>query len=216
MRPLLALALAFLPLAAPAETLETLVEERARAHLVDGPDVAPSWRITSHPEVGEVALLARFWMDPRTGQFLADALLETGETRRVSGVALAVTQVPVPVRRLMPDDIVSAEDVVEVEMPVARLPGFAVTDRDDLVGRQVRRMLAEGRPVMAQSIMAPRAVTRGQNVTITLSEGGLRLSAPGRALGDAARGETVKVVNLATNASVSGTASAAGVVEVVR
>ena len=214
--PALALALALLPLAAPAETLATLVEERARAQLSDGPDAESSWRITSHPEVGEVALLARFWIDPRTGQFLADALLETGETRRVSGVALAVAEVPVPVRRLMPDEIVSEADLIEVEMPLARLPGFAVTDRRALVGRQVRRMLAEGRPVMEQSVMAPRAVTRGQRVTITLREDGLSLSAPGRALGDAARGEMVKVVNLATNASVSGTAAATGVVEVVR
>lgn len=216
MRRLLALALAMLPLAASAETLHALVEERARAQLEGGPVAASSWRITSHPQVGEVALLARFWIDPRTGQFLADALLESGEVRRVSGVALAVARVPVPVRRLMPDEIVGEGDLIEVEMPLARLPGFAVTDRSALVGWQVRRMLAEGRPVMAQSIMAPRAVTRGQRVTITLREGGLALSAPGRALGDAARGEMVKVVNLATNASVSGLAAADGVVEVIR
>ena len=216
MRSLLAVALALLPLAASAETLEALVEERARAQLQSGPVDAPSWRITSHPQVGDVALLARFWIDPRTGQFLADALLETGETRRVSGVALAVASVPVPVRRLMPDEIVADADLAEVEMPLARLANFAVTDRQALVGRQVRRMLAEGRPVMAQSVMAPRAVTRGQRVTITLSEDGLELSAPGRALGDAAEGEMVRVVNLATNASVSGLAAASGVVEVVR
>ena len=216
MRSLLALALAVLPLAAQAETLHALVEERARAQLEGGPVAASSWRITSHPQVGDVALLARFWIDPRTGQFLADALLETGEVQRVSGVALAVARVPVPVRRLMPDEIVAEGDLIEVEMPLARLPGFAVTDRRALVGWQVRRMLAEGRPVMAQSIMAPRAVTRGQRVTITLREGGLALTAPGRALGDAARGEMVKVVNLATNASVSGLAAADGVVEVIR
>jgi flagella basal body P-ring formation protein FlgA len=212
----LPLALAMLPFAASAETLEALVEERASAQLADRPVDAASWRITSHPEVGEVALLARFWIDPRTGQFLADALLETGETQRVSGVALAVANVPVPVRRLMPDEIVSDADLADLEVPLARLPNFAVTDRGDLVGQEVRRMLAEGRPVMAQSIMAPRAVTRGQRVTISLREGGLALSAPGRALGDAARGEIVKVVNLSTNASVSGTAAASGVVEVIR
>ena len=217
MRALLPAALlAALPLAAPAETLHALVEERARAQLEDAPDAEASWRITSHPAVGEVALLARFWIDPRTGQFLADALLETGETRRVSGVALALARVPVPVRRLMPGEIVSEADLAVVEMPLARLPNFAVTDPRALVGREVRRMLMDGRPVMAQSVMAPRAVTRGQRVTITFEEGGLALSAPGRALGDAARGEAVKVVNLATNASVSGLAAAPGVVEVVR
>lgn len=212
----IAIALAMLPLAAQSESLEALVEERARAQLSDRPVDASSWRITSHPEVGEVALLARFWIDPRTGQFLADALLETGETERVSGVALAVASVPMPVRRLMPNEVVTDADLADVEIPLARLPNFAVTDRADLVGQEVRRMLAEGRPVMAQSVMAPRAVTRGQRVTISLREDGLMLSAPGRALGDAARGEIVKVVNLATNASVSGTAAASGVVEVVR
>lgn len=217
MRRLLALALSLLPAAAPAETLEALVEERARAQLDGGgPQAEASWRITSHPAVEDVALLARFWMDQRTGQFIADALLETGEMRRVSGVALAIAHVPVPVRRLMPGELVAEADLAEVEVPLARLPAFAVTDRDTLLGREVRRMLAEGRPVMAQSVMAPRAVTRGQRVTITLRDSGLSLSAPGRALGDAAQGEPVKVVNLATNASVSGLATADGVVEVIR
>jgi flagella basal body P-ring formation protein FlgA len=155
-------------------------------------------------------------MDPVTGQFLADALRETGEVQRVSGLALVSVPVPVPARRMMPDEIVSEGDIVTIDFPMGRLNEFSITDSSELVGRQVRRMLPEGRPVMAQSVMAPLVITRGERVQIRYDDGGLTLSAPGRALVDAAEGEPVRVVNLISNLSLVGTAAVNGIVEIAR
>jgi flagella basal body P-ring formation protein FlgA len=212
----IALILAFLPVAAPADDFAALVEERARAMpALRIPDEG-RFTVTYQPEIEGAVLISRFWMDPATGQFLAEAVLETGATERASGLALVTVPVPVPARRLMPDEIIGEADIVTVDIPAARINGFAVTDPDALLGQQVRRMLPEGRPIMAQSVMAPLVVTRGERVQIRLEDGGLILSAPGRALADAAQGEPVRVVNLVSNLSLVGFATNAGVVEVIR
>jgi flagella basal body P-ring formation protein FlgA len=212
----LALALALWPVEAPAEGFADLVEERARATLGGALPDEGVFRITYQPEPEGAVLISRFWMDPATGQFLAEAVLETGGTERVSGLALVTVPVPVPARRLMPDEIISDADIVTVDLPLGRLSGFTVTDAAGLVGRQVRRMLPEGRPVMAQSVMAPLVVSRGERVQIRFADGGLVLSAPGRALADAAAGDPVRVVNLVSNLSLVGTAVTGGVVEITR
>ena len=83
------------------------------------------------------------------------------------------------------------------------------------MGQQVRRMLPEGRPVMVQSVMAPLVIDQGERVRIRFDDGAIVLTAPGRALNDAASGDTVRVVNLVSNVSLVGTAQADGTVEIL-
>ena len=212
---LLALTL-LLPRLALAEDAAILVEEHIRSTLEPSVSEAGTLRVTYSPQLQDAVLLKTFWMDASTGQFVSDVLTESGGERRIAGVAVAIARVPVPVRPMMPGEIVSRSDLAEIEIAARRVARFAVTDTDALVGMQVRRMLGEGRLVMAQSVMAPRLVERGQRVKIVLKGGGLSLSASGKALGDAALGEEVKVVNLSSNLSVVGIASADGIVEIVQ
>jgi flagella basal body P-ring formation protein FlgA len=161
-------------------------------------------------------LISRFWIDAATGQFVAEVVRETAAVERISGLALVTVPVPVPARRLMPDEIIGETDLVTVSLPMGRLNDFSVTNPEDLVGQQVRRMLPEGRPVMVQSVMAPLVIDRGERVRIRFDDGAIVLTAPGRALNDAASGDTVRVVNLVSNLSLVGTAQADGTVEVTR
>lgn len=197
-----------------AEDAAVIVEERVQLEYAASLKNDAMLRISYTPQVDDAALLQAFWMDPATGQFVADVLRENGEITRISGLAVPTTIVPVPARQLMPGDIISKSDLAEQEIPLRRIGEFVVTDVESLVGKQVRRVLGKGRLVMAQSVMAPRLVERGQRVKIVFSDGGLSLSATGRALGDAAFGEEVKVVNLASNLSVVGVAAADGMVKI--
>lgn len=213
---LLLLALAA-PLAAAAAPLPLLVEERARDHL--GPQLPERAEF----EIGfagsppsEAALIAEFWMDPASGRFVANAIDDVGGLHRVSGLASVMIPLPVPNRRLMPGDIVSAGDLTEMRLPQARLGPYAVIDPDGVIGMQVRRMLPEGRPVMVQSVMQPLVIERGDEVSISFTDGALRLKAPGRALSDAHRGQEVRIVNTSSNTTLTGIAAAEGIVEVSR
>jgi flagella basal body P-ring formation protein FlgA len=202
--------------AAAADSFAELVEERARASF--GATLPPEahFTINYQPEIDDALLISRFWIDAATGQFVAEVVRESAAVERISGLALVTVPVPVPARRLMPDEIIGEADLVTVSLPMGRLNDFSVTDPADLVGQQVRRMLPEGRPVMVQSVMAPLVIDRGERVRIRFDDGAIVLTAPGRALNDAASGDTVRVVNLVSNLSLVGTAQADGTVEVTR
>ncbi len=207
---------AMLSVAGRAETPEFLIEERARQTW--GPELPAEAHIRVRLNTGleDAVMLSAFWMDRDTGRFLANAVTEAGDVRRLEGLALVTLDVPVPNRRMMPDEIVREADVAMKELPLRRVGAFAITERDKLVGKQVRRMLAQGRQVMTQSVQEPLVIDRGDQVDIVYDDGGLVLSAPGRALDDAHRGQELRIVNLVSNKSLRGVAREDGLVEVVR
>lgn len=200
-----------------AEPLTVLIDEKARESAGPAMPSRGRFEIKLQPGAPErAALISAWWIDPSTGRFIANVVTESGDVRRVNGMATLHVAVPVPLRRLMPGDIVHDSDLGVIELPTARLGAYAITDPAELVGMQVRSLLTEGRPVMVQAIMQPVVVGRGELVTIRYLDGALELSAPGRALGDAHRGQEVRAVNLVSNATVAGIASTNGIVEVSR
>jgi len=209
------IALAAFPVSGFAEALDILIEEKAREMFgVTMPD-AGEFSITFQNGIErEAVMLSDFWMDQSTGQFVANAVLAQGEVRRVVGLATLNVPVPVPVRRILPDSILTEADLQVVQLPYGRVGAFVVTDADELVGKQVRRVLSQGRPVMAQAVMRPLIIDRGDLVDIILRDGPLELTAPGRALTDAYQGQELKIVNLVSNTTVIATATADGIVEV--
>jgi flagella basal body P-ring formation protein FlgA len=204
-----------LPMAAAASRVTDLIEERALAEL--GRVLPAHGRIDvrlAEGMVKEGEFIREFWIDENTGQFIANVVTGRGDTERVWGIAVMTVSVPVPTRRVLPDEIVSDADLTLIDLPMQRLGSFAVLDQADLVGQQVRRMLVPGRPVPRQSVIPPKIVLRGQKVKILLQHGGLQLTARGRAMDDAHLGQELRVVNLSSNKAISAIATARGVVEV--
>ncbi len=215
--PLLGLALAVLAGAAAAAPLDLLVEERAREEYGATLPEAGGFSITlSTAPVEEAMLITAYWMDTATGQFVANVVTEAGVQHRIAGYAIYTVPVPVPLRRMMPGEVITESDLGAVEMPAARVGSFAIAEASKLVGKEVRSMLAQGRPIMAQSVQEPLVIARGQEVAIRYDDGRLQLTAPGRALRDAHAGQEIKVVNLSSNSTVIGTAAGDGSVEVRR
>ena len=203
------------PAMASVEKVSDLIEERALEELQQM--IPTNGRIDVRLAEGvlrEGTFIQEFWIDPKTGQFIANIVSEFGETHRVWGIAVMTVEVPVPARRLLPDEIVQDSDIAMIELPIQRLGAFAIQDVEDLVGQQVRRMLVAGRPVPRQSVIPPRIIERGDKVKILLTHGGLSLSATGRAMTDAHKGQTLRVVNLSSNKAISAVATSQGILEV--
>lgn len=200
---------------ASEDSVAFMIEERAAAEL--GATLPDNSRIEIRLAAGAIekgTFVQEFWMDPKTGQFIANIMTDYGMPQRVWGVAVVTIEVPVPTRVILPDEIILATDITTVEMPLQRIGTFAVRASDDVVGKQVRRMLTAGRPVPRQSIIPPKLVTRGEKVKIILNYGGLSLTAKGRALADAHLGQEIRVVNLTSNKTISAIARSQGIVEV--
>ncbi|MEP2846402.1 MAG: flagella basal body P-ring formation protein FlgA, partial [Alphaproteobacteria bacterium] len=85
MKRLAALFLGLMVLTGPALSapIGVLVEERARTDYADSLPQDGEFEITVKDAPADAVLtLAEFWMDPRSGKFLANAVLETGEVQR--------------------------------------------------------------------------------------------------------------------------------------
>lgn len=120
---------------------------------------------------------------------------------------------PVLARTVERGETLSAADFTSAPLSPATARG--ATPTRDALGREALRRLTSGAPVRASDIAAPRIVRRGEAVTIALVSGPLRITAGGRALGDAAKGDPVRVINLSTNRTIDAVADASGQVRVV-
>lgn len=155
-----------------------------------------------------------FALDPRAGIFATRLVLPDGRRHGLRGQALVTVPALVPVRRMTPGEIVTAGDLAPADIPLNSLPGSALRLRGELLGKEVQRVLIAGRPVLAASVREPRAVRRGDQVLIAFSRAGVDLTAPGRALQDGILGDQVRVVNLASNRTITAAVAGSGRVTV--
>ena len=160
-------------------------------------------------------LIIDFYYEQGTGKFVAAVFDDNGTMIKVPGLAMLVVDVPVPNKRIMPEEIIGEADISIAKLPYARVGSFAIIDQGELMGMQARRMLAQGRPVPEQSVTPPIVVKKGSKVEIRYENGAMKLTAPGKALYDAYTGQSVKVVNLVSNKHVVGIAASKGIVEII-
>ncbi|ANP37292.1 MULTISPECIES: flagellar basal body P-ring formation chaperone FlgA [Rhodobacterales] len=116
----------------------------------------------------------------------------------------------VPVRTVRPKEILTASDL-------ALKPGEvlgALSDPEEVIGQEARVALYPGRPLRPGDVGPPAIVERNDMVILTFVQGGLSISAEGRALGRGAEGELIRVMNLASRTTVTGRIAADGSVEV--
>ncbi len=123
--------------------------------------------------------------------------------------APATAEIIVPNRTIRPGEIISSHDLIEKEGDV---PGAAISVRD-LAGLEARVALYPGRPVPLSHVGPPAIVDRNQLVMLVYRSDGLRIIAEGRALGRGARGDFIRVMNLASRSTVTGRVAANGTIE---
>jgi flagella basal body P-ring formation protein FlgA len=132
----------------------------------------------------------------------------------VAGRLRQQIEVPVLNRRLQAGEVITPSDLQWVSVGDRGLPGNAVYDPRELIGRTPRRSLPAGAPVIAADLKRPTVVARGALVTLILSTPSMRLTARGRALDEGAMGDTIRVANAQSRTVVAGVVLANGQVAV--
>ena len=154
--------------------------------------------------------------DLSNGRFAAVVEPQNGAPLTLAGRFQAMVDVPVPARSLSPGEMALAEDFTHRRLPLHALSATSVLAMEEIRGREVRRLLPEGRPVPASSLRAPRVIRRGDRLELIYTARGLRVTAAARALEDAALGATLRVQNLSSGKIVTGQALTDGRVEIDR
>jgi flagella basal body P-ring formation protein FlgA len=138
----------------------------------------------------------------------ASALFALFVAMLAAGAVLA--QSVQPVRAIRSHTVLTADDL---ELADPSVPG-GITSIDAAVGQEAKVALYPGRPILEGQLGAPALVERNQVVRMSYLRGSLRIVTEGRALDRAAAGEPVRVMNLASRQTVSGTVAEDGSIEV--
>ena len=100
-------------------------------------------------------------------------------------------------------------------VPLATADAGGYADVSQLIGKQLLRSSRAGFMLKSTDVTEPTAVTRNALVTVYLKAGAMTLTVKGQALGSAAAGETVDVLNTTTKKILHGVARTDGTVEVI-
>lgn len=144
----------------------------------------------------------------RGGRFDATLDIPTGTstrgTLRVSGRALALTDVVTVARTVQHGTVLKDSDLLVERRPRAEVPNDALTDRSQAVGLAARNAVQPGRPLRGTDLAKPDAVQRNQTVTLIYEVPGVTLTLRGKATEGGAEGDTISVINEQSKRSVQG------------
>jgi flagella basal body P-ring formation protein FlgA len=156
--------------------------------------------------------------DPAGRQFTALLAIptESGAVQRiaVNGRLHRTAEVPVLVRPLGRDEVITDDNIRWIRIKDTRLGGNTVVDEGSLVGLSARRALRAGTPIRASQVRKPVVVAKGSLVTLVLRGPGLVLTARGRALEEGGQGDVIRVGNSQSHIVVEATVEDAGHVTV--
>jgi flagella basal body P-ring formation protein FlgA len=110
---------------------------------------------------------------------------------------------------------IKATDLKIEEHDISELPLGFLDDPAIAVGLTASRPIAGGAYLTNQQLVAPKAVQRGQSVTLLADAGGISVRMAGRALTDGLMNQRVRVQNLSSGKIVEGIARSAQVVEII-
>jgi flagella basal body P-ring formation protein FlgA len=167
-----------------------------RVHITVVPVGHPTYR-------GDVALNFHLRIDDR----LVKVLL-------VRGRVDVYSQVIVAARSVARGEVITAAAVRAHRVDQGRVPPGLATSAKQVIGLQALVALRPGQKIYVSQVRSPRLIRRGEEVTILVQKGGLRISAPGRALTDGHVGGRVAVMNLASRRKIMARVQSPGVVTV--
>jgi flagella basal body P-ring formation protein FlgA len=162
--------------------------------------------------------LEQSWFETATNRFSA-TLVVVAEgmptlRQRIAGRAVATAAVVVATRRLALGEVVGPGDLRLVRQRAERVrPGLA-SDPGQVLGKALRRPVMAGAGFAVNDLTLPAVVERNAMVTMVMEGPGVSITARGRAMAAAGRGEMVPVMNLASHAVVEAEAIGPGRVRV--
>jgi flagella basal body P-ring formation protein FlgA len=134
--------------------------------------------------------------------------------RNVFGTVYEMAQIPVPKRLISAGDVISADDLEWQAVHLTRLSGNSLTDAEQLVGRMAKRPLKAGQILRQSDVAVSPVIHKNDLIRLVVRTGQMTLSVQGKAMQDAALGQTIRVMNVNSNRQLSGTVVDAGTVAV--
>ncbi len=136
--------------------------------------------------------------------------------RRLFTLCIALVALPAAADTLVAARTIRAMSVLtpeDLSVTDSDVPG-ALKSVSDALGMEARTILYQGRPILPEDIGPAATVERNALVTLVYNRGHLRITAEGRALGRGGPGDRIRILNLASRTTVTGTVDFDGTVAV--
>lgn len=124
--------------------------------------------------------------------------------------ATAQAESLIAARMIRSQTILTAADLKVIADPIVG----AASNPNNVLGLEARVNIYAGRPILARDLGEPAVVERNQLIILKYVYGSIEISADGRALGRAATGERIRVMNLDSRSTVTGTVQPDGTITV--
>ena len=128
---------------------------------------------------------------------------------------VGTSPVAVAAHAIVVGTVIKAADLKIEEHDISELPLGFLDDPAIAVGLTAGRPIPGGAYLTNQQLVAAKAVTRGQSVTLMADAGGISVRMAGRALSDGLMNQRVRVQNLSSGKIVEGIARSEQVVEII-
>ncbi|WP_425092245.1 flagellar basal body P-ring formation chaperone FlgA [Tropicimonas sp. S265A] len=109
-------------------------------------------------------------------------------------------------RTIRSQTILTEDDITKSEQVFAG----AISDPSQVIGMESREIIYAGRPITVGQLGRPALIQRNEIITLIFETPIMRIETEARSLGRAGLGETVRVMNLNSRTTVSGTVTASG------
>lgn len=156
------------------------------------------------PATAEVSTLS---YTPGRDMFTATIAVPSADnpvkTVNISGMIERTTQIPVLKAGLRNGEIIGSGDIEWIDVSARTLAADAIIDADKLMGKTPTRLISSNAPIRMKDVTNPQLVARGDEVTIIVKEGGMQLTAKGKAMQNGSEGDIIRAVNASTNRSVT-------------
>lgn len=136
--------------------------------------------------------------------------------RLLLSLAFACLAAPSMAQIVVATTVIRANTVIEpaaVTLKKGDVAGVH-TDLNAVIGMEARQAIYPGRPIRLGDIGAPALVERNQIVILKYNTAGLTIATEGRSLARAGAGEVLRVMNLSSRSTVTGTVLPDGSVRV--
>ena len=118
---------------------------------------------------------------------------------QIRGQINTVITVPVLKENLQYGHVVKESDIEYIKIKEREFSRDTIADADSLLGMTARRVIIAGRPIKTSEMVAPQIIERGEMVILSLRNGTMNLTTQAKALQNGAKGDTIRVVNTASN-----------------
>jgi flagellar basal body P-ring formation protein FlgA len=122
--------------------------------------------------------------------------------------------VVVAVKPLTHGTTITADDVRLSEVNISQITGQYIDSLEQVIGKDLKRGIASGTPVLEQQLVAPLLVRRGEAVVISAASNIVTVKISGIALSDGRLGEQIRIKNLSSTRIVQAKIVGAGQAEV--